>query len=177
MGRHKSFTSLQESPVDNGKRLYLVVFCVAFATLALELLQTRVLSFLFWNHVVYLTVTVALLGFGISGVLVSLLSRRVVNPDHWAALSLGGFAVSSFVSLRFVSFVPQIFPAGRTISGTAIQLLVCYGVMVVPFLFSGTTLGLLFMAHARRIHRLYFTDLAASRRGGGVHPTAGAAGG
>ena len=60
----------------------LVVAGVAGATMGLELVQTRVLSFLYYNHVVYLTVTVALLGFGISGVLVSLLSRRISKSSQ-----------------------------------------------------------------------------------------------
>jgi hypothetical protein len=145
--------------------LYVAVFSIAFATLGLELLQTRVLSALFWNHVVYLTVTVALMGFGISGVFVSLVARRVAQPDRWAAICLGGFAVSSFVSLRFASHVPAIYPVGEAVVGALLQLLLCYGVLVIPFLFSGTALGLLFMAHARRIDRLYFTDLTASALG------------
>ncbi len=36
----------------------------SFATLLFELTQTRILSYIFWNHVVYLTVSLALLGFG-----------------------------------------------------------------------------------------------------------------
>jgi hypothetical protein len=38
-------------------------------------------------------------------------------------------------------------------------------VLTVPFLFAGLTLGLIFMIHGRDIHRLYFTDLAASAAG------------
>ena len=105
--------------------LYIVVFSIAFAVMALELPQTRVLSALFWNHVVYLTVTVALMGFGISGVFVSLMSRRLTDPERWAAISLGGFAISSFVSLRFASFVPEAYPIGDTLGGALIQLVLC----------------------------------------------------
>jgi len=47
---------------------YLAMFCVAWSTMTLQLMQTRILSWIFYNHVVYLTITVALLGFGLSGV-------------------------------------------------------------------------------------------------------------
>jgi hypothetical protein len=151
--------------VRKSSHLYAVVFCVAFAVMALELLQTRVLSALFWNHVVYLTVTVALMGFGVSGVFVSLVSRRLENPERWAAVCLGGFAISSFVSLRVASFVPEAYPIGQTIGGAFVQLVLCYAVLTVPFLFAGVTLGLIFMTHGRNIHRLYFADLAASAAG------------
>jgi hypothetical protein len=46
-----------------------------------------------------------------------------------------------------------------------VQLVLCYAVLTVPFLFAGLTLGLIFMIHGRNIHRLYFMDLAASAAG------------
>jgi len=58
--------------MKNKYAIYFIVFCTALAALALELIQTRVLSVLYYNNIVYLTVTVALLGFGISGVFVSI---------------------------------------------------------------------------------------------------------
>jgi len=151
--------------VRKRNHLYVVVFCVAFAVMALELLQTRVLSALFWNHVVYLTVTVALMGFGISGVFVSLVSRRLENPERWAAICSGAFAISSFASLRFASFVPEVYPIGHTLGGSIVQLVLCYAALTIPFLFAGLTLGLIFMLHGENVHRLYFADLAASAAG------------
>ena len=60
----------------------------AFTTLLFELIQTRVLSYIFWDHVVYLTVSLALLGFGVSGTLVALLAPRkdLLAPRLIAAL-------------------------------------------------------------------------------------------
>ncbi|MDY6972699.1 MAG: hypothetical protein SV775_10270 [Thermodesulfobacteriota bacterium] len=146
---------------SNKVMIFVAVFCAAFSTLALELVQTRVLSALFYNHVVYLTVTIALMGFGISGVLVSIVSRKLKSPDKWAAACIGGFAISSFLCLRAVSFAPVIFPGTHFL----IKLVFCYAVLVIPFLCSGTALGLIFMAHGKDIYRLYFTDLAASALG------------
>jgi hypothetical protein len=70
------------------------VACIAGATMGIELVQTRVLSYLYYNHVVYLTVTIALLGFGVSGVLVSLFSKRLKDTDGLASGFAGLFAVS-----------------------------------------------------------------------------------
>ena len=56
----------------------LAVAAIAGSTLGFELLQTRVLSALYFNHVVYVTVTIALMGFGISGVVISLVGRKVL---------------------------------------------------------------------------------------------------
>ncbi len=140
---------------------YLLVCSVALVTLAIELLQTRILSALFYSHVVYLTITVALLGFGISGVVVSIFAREPANTERIAWVSAGAFAVSSVVCMRAASFTPVLLPANWFFS----KLLFCYVVLAVPFLFSGMVLGVIFMSGGRNIYRLYFFDLAASALG------------
>jgi hypothetical protein len=44
-----------------------LVFAVSAAVLMLQLVQTRIFSVISWNHIVYFIITIALLGFGISG--------------------------------------------------------------------------------------------------------------
>jgi len=84
------------------------VACIAGSTMGVELVQTRILSYLYYNHVVYLTVTVALLGFGVSGVLVSLFSKRLANTDtvEFTSALAGLFAVSIPLSLAAVGQLP-----------------------------------------------------------------------
>src|SRR5262249_56051795 len=88
------------------------VACIAGSTMGVELVQTRVLSYLYYNHVVYLTVTVALLGFGVSGVLVSLFSKRLASTDMLAFTSAfaGLFAVSIPLSLAAARHLPPFLP-------------------------------------------------------------------
>jgi SAM-dependent methyltransferase len=139
-------------------RTCLLVACVAAASLGLELIQTRILSFLYYNHVVYLTVTVALLGFGISGVFVSLFSSRSARPERAIALLAGAFVISSFACLGAVSRIPQWFPQAPTI----VKLVLSYVALTVPFFCSGGVLGWIFMLRAKAIGRLYAIDLACS---------------
>ncbi|HEX4277251.1 MAG TPA: hypothetical protein VHZ74_17965 [Bryobacteraceae bacterium] len=139
-------------------RTYVLVACTAAASLGLELIQTRILSFLYYNHVVYLTVTIALLGFGISGVLVSLFASRNAHPDRMIALLSACFAVSSFGGLGVVSRIPEYLPQASTTT----KLILSYLVMTTPFLFAGGVLGWIFMRRAKSIGRLYATDLACS---------------
>ena len=141
-----------------GLRSYVLVACVAGASLGLELIQTRILSFLYYNHVAYLTVTVVLLGFGISGVFVSLFASRSRNPERTISLLAAGFVISSFVCLGAVSRIPAAFPHAPT----AAKLILSYLALVIPFLFSGAVLGWVFMIRATRIGRLYAADLASS---------------
>ena len=140
-----------------GLSTYILVACVAGSSLGLELIQTRILSFLYFNNVAYLTVTVALLGFGISGVIVSLFSSRIRRPERMISLLAAGFAISSFACLAVVSRIPAI-----VLGHTTIKLLVSYIALVIPFLFSGAVLGWIFMLRAQGISRLYAVDLATS---------------
>jgi spermidine synthase len=141
-----------------GARTYVLVGSVAAASLGIELIQTRILSFLYYNHVVYLTVTIALLGFGISGVFVSLFASRNRNPERMISILAGAFVISSFVCLAVVSRLPTYFP--RVI--TTPKLIVSYVLLTIPFLFSGGVLGWVFMIRAKSIDRLYAIDLASS---------------
>jgi spermidine synthase len=139
-------------------RTYVLVACVAAASLGLELIQTRILSFLYYNHVVYLTVTVALLGFGISGVFVGLFASRGSRPERAIALLAGAFAISSFACVGAVSRIPQYLPHAPTIA----KLMLSYFALTIPFLCSGAVLGWVFMLRAKSIGRLYAVDLACS---------------
>jgi spermidine synthase len=156
-----SASPVQDPPGEEtaaGVRTYILVACTAAATLGLELIQTRILSFLYYNHVVYLTVTIALLGFGISGVLVSLFGSRSAHPDRMISMFSAGFALSSFACLAGVSRIPEYFPQSPTI----VKLILSYFVLIIPFLFAGGVLGWIFMLRAKSIGRLYAIDLACS---------------
>ena len=139
-------------------RTCILVACVAAASLGLELIQTRILSFLYYNHVVYLTVTIALLGFGISGVLVSLFAPKSAHPERPISILTAAFALSSIICMVAVSRIPAYLPN----SPTTLKLVVSYLVLTMPFVLSGAVLGWVFMIRAKSIGRLYAIDLACS---------------
>ena len=145
-----------------GWTVHVLVAGIGFATMVLELTQTRVLSALFYNHVVYLTVTIALLGFGVSGVLVSLLARKgFAISDRSVVAAVAAFVMMSLLGLRLASVTPALFGEQSFFA----KLLFSYLVLACPFLFAGASLGLIFMRHGRSIHTLYFVDLSASALG------------
>lgn len=134
------------------------VACVASSTLSFELVQTRVLSALYYNHVVYFTVTVALMGFGISGVVVSIFSRKIVDSRRLISSLSAAYVASLALCIAIVSHLPEAIP----FAPTALKLTFSYLVLMTPFLLSGSVLGLIFMRYADRIFRLYAIDLIAS---------------
>jgi hypothetical protein len=141
--------------------LYVAVIAAAGSTLCLQLVQTRVLSSLYYNHLVYLTVTVALLGFGISGVLVAIIAPRVRRMEELAAAGLCGGAIFVPAAVGGASYLPEALPIPLIL----LKLLISYVLLVIPFIFFGTTLASIFMMGGKSINRLYFIDLAASAVG------------
>lgn len=137
---------------------YLVVGCLAAATLGFELVQTRVLSALYYNHVVYLTVTIALMGFGIAGVAVSILSNRIKTTPQLIAVISALFALCMVLSIAAASRLPIWFAYYPIL----FKLILSYMLLMLPFLCSGTALGLVFMQNGPDIFRYYCFDLVAS---------------
>lgn len=138
--------------------IYIGVSALAAATLGFELVQTRVLSALYYNHVVYFTITIAFMGFGISGVIVSLAANRIKNPDQFIARLSAFFALVMLASIAVSSRLPEWMP----FYPTYIKLILSYLLLVLPFLCSGAALGFIFMRYGKQIFSLYCCDLSAS---------------
>jgi hypothetical protein len=139
-------------------RTFAVVALVAAASMGFELVQTRVLSALYFNNLVYMTVTIALLGFGVSGVLAAILYRRLRGPEDAAALLCGGLGLSIPLCLCAASSLPGAFPEVNPV----IKMIVSYFILVVPFVCGGGALALTFMRYGSAIFGLYWADLSAS---------------
>ncbi|HYG97652.1 MAG TPA: hypothetical protein VD837_00865 [Terriglobales bacterium] len=137
---------------------YLTVAIVSFAGLTFELVQTRVLSHIFWNHVVYLAISIALLGFGISGTVVILLKRRELPTAQLVALCT---ALMSFSMLASVFVISLLLPAVASASPAA-KLMICYLISVPPFIFAGAAISLILAYSPQGTGKLYFCDLIAA---------------
>ncbi len=57
---------------------YTGIFLISLSTLLLEFSLTRVLSVSLWYHFAFMVISVALLGFGVSGVVLSL-SKKLLR--------------------------------------------------------------------------------------------------
>src|SRR6476620_8314929 len=71
-----------------GGRHYVGIFLLSLATLLLELSLTRVLSVALWYHFGFLVISTALLGFGTSGVVLTVWARlrEEISLDHALAM-------------------------------------------------------------------------------------------
>lgn len=143
----------------------ITVFCVACATLLLQIIQTRIYAVVFWNHVVYLIISVALLGFGISG------TWLAFGKNTWIARRLT-FPVAAALFVIFTILSGLWVPQWGTSLGHVfisrlhlLRLLATYTTAIMPYFFVGWILGVIYRENARRIHLLYFGDLAGASTG------------
>src|SRR5579871_5259819 len=92
-------------------RHYAGLLLISLATLLLELALTRVLSVSLWYHFGFLVISTALLGFGASGITLSLWTglrerKRLDAALGACALAFALAAVSSFWAMQRIPFDP-----------------------------------------------------------------------
>jgi len=142
------------------------IFLVSLSALLLEFTLIRVLSVSLWYHFAFMIISVALLGFGISGVTI-LVSDRINKADINKYLVITSFlyAVSILVSFYFMNVVPfEPF----SLLEDKIQFLylpIYYLLITLPFFFAGLVIGQLFTRFRSDINKLYFFDLVGAGLG------------
>src|SRR5262245_34678834 len=75
-------------PSPPPKRLYAGIAASAAAVLLLEIGLTRIFSYTIWYHFAYLTISVALLGFGASGAVLAAWPRLRERPGFASSLAI-----------------------------------------------------------------------------------------
>jgi len=146
---------------------YTGIFLLSLATLLLELALTRVLSVANWYHFGFLVISTALLGFGASGVTLSLWTklREQVPLDQaltFIALLFGGVSLASFWVMQWIPFDPFRLLVDRwQIAYTTLY----YVVLAAPFFCSGLAIALLLSRGGREVNRLYAADLLGAGLG------------
>lgn len=146
--------------------LYLAIFLVSVATLTFEIVLTRVFSLAQGYHFAFMVVGIALLGFGVSGTILSLFGSLVrgLTPKRLSYLAflfslgcLGGYVLVNYIP--FDSY--QIAWDRRQV----VYLVIYYLSLLVPFLFSGLITGATISAYPNKVSRIYFYSLGGSSVG------------
>ncbi|HSF02674.1 MAG TPA: hypothetical protein VLA62_06675, partial [Solirubrobacterales bacterium] len=132
---------------------------MSFSVLLVELLLTRVFSVTLHYHLAFLVVSLAMLGFAASGVVVGLYPRRLTSLPalpSWAALGLAlGTLAASALALH-VSVGMEASAADTA------RLALLYATSLGPFLAGGLAVAVLLARNPERTHRLYFFDLVGA---------------
>ncbi len=145
-------------------RLDLGIFLVSFAVLLTELLLTRIFSVTMFYHLSFLVVSLAMLGFGASGLIVNLAPGWFPQEKLFAHAALGAvlFATTSVAAIGF-SFQLPISLDSSTANWARIGA--TYVMCAIPFLFGGLVVSLILTHRPAQANRLYFADLVGAALG------------
>ncbi|MBK8550352.1 MAG: hypothetical protein IPL53_04525 [Ignavibacteria bacterium] len=139
---------------------YIGIFLIALSTLLLEFSLTRVLSVSLWYHFAFMVISVALLGFGVSGVVLSISKKiNTFNTDKLlSVLSMcyGASVIISFIMMNKIPFDPFSL---LTDTIQFFYLPLYYLLITIPFFFAGLIISVLLSRFKSDISKLYFFDL------------------
>jgi predicted membrane-bound spermidine synthase len=137
------------------------LFLVTLSALMYEILLTRIFSVTMWYHFAFVAISVAMFGMTVGAVLVYLLSQiftRERAPLHLPLTALL-FAASVVASFLVHIRIPQ--PELNSFGGL-FSLVATFGVVSVPFVFSGMCVCLALTKFPRHVSKLYAADLAGA---------------
>jgi len=148
------------------RRQFTTVFLLSLGVLMFQIALGRIFSFTIWYHFAYISVSLALLGFGASGSMLAAfpgLAGRSI--DRTIGICCACCAVAALLVLLVVGGVP-LSPFDVLKSPTQFATLVLYFAAVcLPFFFAGLAITIALQAAGREVHRLYAWDLAGAGAG------------
>ena len=135
--------------------IHVAVFLITLSGLVFEIGLTRIYSATIWYHFAFIAVSVALLGWGLGGMALHALRRRVSPSMEKAAILAMLYAAAMLVCLGLIVRFPF----------TIERLALYFIAPLVPFFLAGTVLSMIFMLRRQTAPTLYFADLIGASLG------------
>jgi hypothetical protein len=126
----------------------------------------RLFSIIQWHHFAYMMISLALLGYGVSGAFLMLLQRPLLQ--RFAASYIINLTLFGICSVGCFLFAQQIpFNAEEVLwdARQTIWLLYAYLLLAVPFFFAANAIGLALIHYRARLSRIYAADLMGAGLG------------
>ena len=145
------------------KTLYIAIFLVALATLALEITLTRIFSVTMWYHYAFMAISVAMLGMSTGAVKVYVSDYIKLSVDD-IYNKVGMYSIYFSFSTIFSLFTLLAMPFIPRNTGIGIySMAFVYLVSAVPFYFSGVVISLILATKfIKNVDKLYAADLVGA---------------
>ena len=158
-GRHAR-TAVEAAPP------VIAIALISAAALAFEILLMRLFSIILWHHFAYMIISLALLGYGASGALLTLapsaVQQRFASLFGAAAAAFGVSAVGGFMLAQRVPFNPlELLWDPRQPA----YLLAVYLLLALPFLCAGACVCMAFSRWRGIVSRIYSFDILGAGAG------------
>ena len=144
----------------------IAIALISAAALAYEILLMRLFSIILWHHFAYMIISLALLGYGASGALLSVarsaVQRRFAPLFCAAAAAFGTSAIGCFVLAQRVPFNPlEILWDPQQL----VYLLAVYLLLALPFLCAGACVCMAYSRWQGMPSRIYSFDILGAGAG------------
>ena len=148
------------------RRVLVATALVSAGAIGYELLLMRTLSIVQWHHFAYMIISLALLGYGVSGTFIAL-SRSWLEQRFEQAFSASALLFSVAMLVSFVSAQRVPFNALEVIwDWRQLVYLGCvYLIFFVPFFFAACCIGLALTCRRSAVAQIYFSDLLGAGLG------------
>ncbi len=146
--------------------LLLAVSLTSACALASEIALMRLLTILQWHHFAYVIISLALLGYGASGTLITLAKEFARRRFAWlfpgACLALGVSLMLGFSGAQAIAFNPLelLWDPGQWL-----RLCAVYSILLWPFLFAASATCLALTRFDASAARIYAFDLLGASSG------------
>ncbi len=142
---------------------WLAVAVLSAATLGYEVLLTRLFAIVQWHHFAYMIISLALLGYGMSGTFLAIIheqaGRRFTRFFATNAALFGATAPLCFGLAQRVPFNPLEIGWNPH---QLLHLFAIYLLLTVPFFATANAIGLALLVFRRETHRVYAADLVGA---------------
>lgn len=152
------------------KKLSLVpIFLISAAALGFEILLTRFFSIVSWSEYAYWVISITMVGFAVSGVVLSM-GEKFWKPRAERVLSvipplLAVSAALGYVLITLIPFNPLEFQNPGTWIDQLFNIWKYYGALFPFFFLAGSFIGLYFLAGQDSISKIYAADLFGAGAG------------
>jgi hypothetical protein len=147
--------------------VFIGVFLTSMAVLSLEIILTRIFSFSIWYHFAYLTINMALLGFGSSGAILAAYPKIIEKVGYRLLVIVSILScVLIIVTLLIFSLHPlQPSTIFKYPINFSISLIIYYVGVTLPFFFAGIAIAVSLAMFSEEVSYLYFWDLLGASIG------------
>lgn len=149
--------------------LYYSIGILSVAIIGYQLVLMQLLSIVQWHHFAYMIISVALLGFGCAGTVITIFKSLVLkHAGTLMPLCLFISAITMSVAFRLANHPDVMFDTYLLFNDyTRIsRLLITYLLFFLPFFFGAIVIGVVFTMHTGQIGKLYFANMLGSGIGG-----------
>lgn len=137
-----------------------LIFFTSMASLAFEVLLTRIFSITIWYHFAFMVISIAMLGFAASGIILAIYpGLKKLGHIGWYTLALGAAMPTGFLLANLVAFDPIRLAWDRW---ELLNILLTYLCLALPFFCTGLVIATAFSVENRRAGLLYGADMVGA---------------